>query len=393
MSDNFDGVLHIGAPKCGSSALQSALSMHPCLVAGTERFCYVGIESIAGRLVTFRGEDLKKQALRSPYGYLSWPNLRPRDDKSAFWVQLERALAPDPQGTAIVSCEGWIAYPKAFAHQFKAWGHPRLMIVAYVRPPLDWLNSAYWQWGIWTGLTFAQWYERTGMSYKLGTQLQAWNNMPNIDLRIHGAHRDVVQSFGSDLQVAMPDIPSANRSSPPALIGFLLRNRKRFRPSAHSSSVEFVVQRWCTWEKPEPLWALSQDDVLTLRGQIRAEVDKLFEILPAATTRELGADPSWTTERPYHDRIRAGRTALRDISQLSELLSAMVRGVQRVCQMTGRPQPMLPVAPGPEADLEEWDAVVAQVMTALLHEDAVFRGERFLSRLQQSVRYLFKRSR
>ena len=130
-----------------------------------------------------------------------------------------------------------------------------------------------------------------------------------------------------------------------------------------------------------------------LRGQIRAEVDRLFEILPAPMALELDADPNWTTERPYHDRIRAGRTALRDISQLSALLSAMVRGVERVCRTTGRRTPMLPGAPGPDADLEEWDAVVAEVMTALLHEDAVFRGEGFMSRLQQSARHLFKRSR
>ena len=303
--DDARGVLHIGAPKCGSSALQTVLSASPTLTGPGGDYRYVGLTQVRGRLRLLEGEALRREAVRSPYGYVTCPNLPRGGDAPELWRHLEPVLTAPDAACPILSCEGWIAHSGPFAAQLSRMGNPRLSVFAYVRPPLDWLNAAFWQWGVWTGLRFDQWYARAGMKYRLGAQLEAWARIPNVVLRIRSVHDDVVACLSADLQVTLPPPPLTNGATPPAVVGFLMRNRERFRPSPLVPATEFVIKRWCTDLPHRALWALNAEDVQNARVDNRPDVHRLLALLPDPET--LTDDPRWTQEKPYHPRVLAGR--------------------------------------------------------------------------------------
>lgn len=181
-------VLHLGAPKCGSSALQAALTHNPDHYdrAG-QRYCYVGTRTTGGIVHPLYGRKVKRVAQLSEFGYASWPNLRDPDqsyvgvarvivpkgaqsDPDPVWAALDQVMQASKRRAhvPILSNEGWLREAAAFADWLK--GHPKAVVdaVAFVRPPVDWVNAAYWQWGVWTGLDCVTWMRRSGMRYQLG---------------------------------------------------------------------------------------------------------------------------------------------------------------------------------------------------------------------------------
>lgn len=70
-------ILHIGAPKCGSSALQAALTAAPDHKdSAGQRYRYVGTGTVEGRIYPLYGGVVRRLGRSSEFGYSCWPNLR-----------------------------------------------------------------------------------------------------------------------------------------------------------------------------------------------------------------------------------------------------------------------------------------------------------------------------
>ncbi|MEL6586278.1 MAG: hypothetical protein AAFY65_11230 [Pseudomonadota bacterium] len=375
MSSDIRAILHIGAPKCGSSALQTALSQTPDVSGDAGQFAYTAlVHQRAGRVQTLSGRRLRRAARRSIFGYQSCPSLPTEAQAPETWDALRRVLRADADGGGptrpILSNESWLAHSTRFGQILQDAGNPPVRAFAYVRPPLDWLNAAYWQWGLWTGLSFGDWLSRWNMPYRMGTQLDDWATIPGVQLNVRLLDRDVVDSFATDLGVTLPRPARANTASAPALLGFLLRNRAQFRPGPHAAANEFVVARWCPDLPRRALWALNPADVRRVRGENGAEVRRLMAHLPEAS---LHSDPRWTEEWPYHELIKGGRTYLRDMDEIATLFDSLVAGVRRATEASGARCPDMPRTPPPGTDIEGWDAAIAQVFVTLIKADQQWR--------------------
>ena len=375
-------VLHVGGPKCGSSALQRALSLSPILSGGDGRpYRYQAGRLAGGRLVPVEGRLLATMTHRSVHGYLSWPNVTRQEDPAPYWQSVAAAIsAAKRRGQVpILSSEGWIAHAPAAEGVMVQAGLDVLDVVAFVRPPLDWLNAAYWQWIVWGVPSYSMhqhirridlWLSRS--RYEMGSQLAAWAAVPGVRLRVDSAAKDVVASFARGSGVSLQAGEWVNPAPPAALTGFVLRNR-RFRSSPHDSTLDFVVQRWCCFPKGEKLWAFLPVHAREVWPRLMEEAERLLEVLPPETAEQLLAEPGWRTLDPYWKRLKAGPTRLDDLSALSDLYDGIAAGVQKACSaVRWRPETQ-DDKPSARSEVESWDAAIARQLDVLLEADARWR--------------------
>ncbi|MBV7397344.1 hypothetical protein [Mameliella sediminis] len=374
-------ILHVGAPKCGSSALQAALSAAQRLTSDRgETLVYTGLRAKGDGWTPVSGRLLRLAASRAVHGYVSWPNPNGDDPKPLF-AALDKVRAGGGRSLPVVSNEGWIGQAETFAtalpHWFREGDGGRIEICAFARPPLDWLNAAYWQWGVWSGLEFGAWLDKMGMPYAIGAALTRWAALPNTVVRVN-LGQDVLAGFEADHGVTLPRPSQRNAALPAALIGFLMRNR-RYRRGAHDSATDFIFQRWCKVEGAARPWAILPRHLRLLRASVRADLDLLFGLLPeqqAGALREN--DPRWSSEDPYRARLLRGRSSLDDPEELAELYQALVRGVAAACEAAGQAVPQLPPVLSTQASIHSWDVAVAQALEHLIALDEEMRRKRWL---------------
>ena len=376
-------ILHIGAPKCGSSALQAALTAVPDHKSSTgQRYRYVGTGTAEGRIYPLYGGVVRRLGRSSEFGYSCWPNLRAqglpqsgRDDP--VWDALERVMqtATRHGHVPILSNEGWLGAAAAFGASFLAQPGRRADVVAFVRPPLEWMNAAYWQWGVWTGYGFRDWLRLSGMRYALGAQLAQWAALKAVTLHVGPSGQDVVagfgQRFGLDLRPGQKPGQAVNSAASPAFIGLQLRHRK-FRRDGHDSAVEFVLQRWCGRYTARKPWAIAADDIAALQTESAPDVAALLGACGPDDAQALLQDPRWLSPEPYHRM--AAPTGLDDREGLAELLRALLAGVQAAHARARLKPPALPGAPAISADVQTWDAALVPALDALITADVHLRN-------------------
>ncbi len=261
MSDDYRLIIHAGAPKCGSSSLQSTLSRQPRFAARDgRRYAYCSILD-GGDVV--HGAALSRRAAASPFGYSSSANIVDADwtasvDSVSQTLQDIRA----EHGTPILSSEGWVSRAEAFATSGlieKAGG--RAHVVIFVRPPVDWLNSAWWQWGAWTGRPLRRYVEVNLGSVRWHAHAKAWARVPGVErVTLRLAERNVVPVFYDMLDAAPPAPVMSNSGVPPAFLAFMKRNR-RYREGPHTPQVEFVVARHLDCGGVRAPWVLSAEEI------------------------------------------------------------------------------------------------------------------------------------
>ena len=370
-------ILHIGAPKCGSSTLQTALTQMPDMTGRDgQKFRYVStlVQSSAAARVPFTmtpvyGASLTRLGRTSAYGYTCFPNISDARlyEKCTDGIRMAYSKGRRKNHIPILSNEGWIHRHVEFADILKSLGNPRVDVVAFLRPPIEWLNASYWQWGVWTTPNLQAWMQRSGMPYSFGMDLKAWSLIPNVRLKVYPSKPDIVAHFADLYGLALASGRESNRSSPPALIGFLLRNR-RFRPHAHQPATEFVFQRWCPKLTTRQPWAVGSAHVLGYRPVVHQNIQILQEILTATDCARLFAEPRWLAETPYHAELLAGLTSLDDPADLPQLLESLEQGILNAAG-TAKTRPRPPA----NADITAWDAVLSDAMDQLIMCDQKLR--------------------
>ncbi len=389
-------ILHVGAGKCGSSAFQTALSHNPTLRTrqGHRIKYYATAELGRERLLPVTGHLLSRRAKFSPYGYASYPNFVGDHIPHSLGQALQSVIKKTRRRghSALLSSEGWIKNGRAFGAFFDAQSpRVKLDVLAYLRPPVDWLNASFWQWGVWNFDLMQNWM-MNGLQYSFATDLQRWSDIRNVTLHVYPARPDVVARFCKLYDTELPNQGLRNQSSPPSLIGFLLRNRQ-FRLTGNDAASEFVFQRWCPPTGERRPWMIAAHHVHHMRPVADKTLKWLETTLPETVFAEFYEDKRWRMEKPYHEEILKGPTPLHRLADLPGLYDVMVRGISQVAQSIHQDLPPLPDKPGGGADLKDWDKVLRTVFETLLDLDSQWRLKGTVGlRISDKMRGLMERA-
>lgn len=235
-------------PKCGSSALQSYFCTSEFYNAAEPlRIGYVALLE-DGRLL--EGQKLIEQAAATNYGYITscsaktFANFNPKISSD---IKSQILLLRDKYETLIFSNEGWGSNLDHFPANF-LFDDPQfeVSVLAYVRPQIEWMNSAWWQWGAWTTATLARWINTNREKAKWSEISNQWEDKPwvkKIILRL--LPENVIKDFNAQMKIpALPLLSEATINkglSEPILR--LFQHYRHLRPGPHDSEIEFILAK------------------------------------------------------------------------------------------------------------------------------------------------------
>ncbi len=327
---DHNAIIHVGAAKCGSSSLQRHLSRNPVFMSRDGiRYAYCVIDS-QGR---FRGGDeVDRAARRSPFGYDCCVNFRVDE---AFAENFLKA-AGDCQRMAaqrnriILSNEGWSLAAPIFAEKdiLDRMGL-RAKVVMFVRPPLDWMHSGWWQWGAWIDRPIENWMRRAIEEVKWDEHIERWKSVSGVSsVEVRLATHNVIDQFFDILNAQVATSRIVNSTLSPDILRFLQRNRQ-FR-DAKGAQVDFILGRWVDFGTGAAPWVLPLEMQREVMETIRPHNEKLLAMLRPADREEVRNDPRWWTEEPYADREVEPVHAVSTVKSADAVIASFMEAIVRI---------------------------------------------------------------
>ena len=145
-------VIHIGCPKCASSTLQGYLTQNPVLPLDGSADGFLRYVAVTAAPTITHGDTAMQAALvGNAYGYL---NCMPETltDKARFASALSQIVQiSGPNDTVVLSCENWGLITSVTPDMQDIINSLNVPVDVFMltRPPVEWVNSAWWQWGTW----------------------------------------------------------------------------------------------------------------------------------------------------------------------------------------------------------------------------------------------------
>lgn len=335
MPHTADILLHIGAPKCGSSAIQTYLTSHPLgqlVGAGTRAgmpYTYCVIRK--GELIV--GEDVGRLRNANYWRYLvSSPAIELAElsdaDVQVIGDQLREIVTA---GRApIISNEGYIHAPEQVGAFLERCGL-RADVFAVVRPQPQYVNAAWWQWGLWMDISFEEFVSSSLGAVRWGDWLTRWQGLTSVasvqgKLLGPGVTSQLVYSSSEEA------FRIRNRSLPEVALRCL--NSLDRRRGVHESQFDFVIERWATFDEYDRTpWVLPSGITQWILSECAADNGALMNFLSVPDVIALSEDPCWWEGDHYGDQSiephpLASREDLRRMCEiLIEALLAADRGV------------------------------------------------------------------
>lgn len=315
--------------KCGSSALQQAMSFSPVIrKKDGGQFVYAALHS-SGLLS--HGDALAQQAKIMPQSYVSsatWKELSEMGLAKTLFLKTALARLCAPRKTVILSNEGW-------GGRFAVFQEGKILekldlnchVVLYVRPQIEWLNSAWWQWGAWSEVPMQQWaIKRRMLWHRL---VEEWRNTPGVrKVTVRVLPRDIVADFSNVIgAVPFGDGALANASLPGSVLRVFQRHR-HLRPDEHSSTIEFVLSRHLSLPKRKTPWVLPQKLVSTIISRCEESNRILLDYLEGDQKSLMQDNPAWWSADYYADRKVEPARAVKPVAEeLDELAAASFKAL------------------------------------------------------------------
>lgn len=340
-------LLHVGAPKCGSSALQTHWSSDPepsdeltLQVPDLEGSAYAYVAIIHGRLL--QGSELRVAAAQENLRYLtSQPPQTIAEAGAAALTKIRSDLHEvSKRRVPIVSSEAYLGRALDFTATRLL---PRLgcsaHVLAYIRPAVSWLNSAWWQWGVWSEDSLSGFIGRELENTKWSRQFLAWRAVPGVErVTCRPLPRDVL----TDLMPACATSTRANGILPAHVIR-ALRTTPALR-SPHAPNLDFAIRRWAEASSDAP-WALDPEIIEWVLAETRADVEALIEILDPHDAEAVHNDPRWWNIDAFVDR-QVGRAHERaSADDLGRTLEILASALLNADAAQGRAAGLIPTQP------------------------------------------------
>lgn len=324
-------ILHIGAGKCGSSAIQEHFSHHPVLeLAKSKVFNYGALEA-NGTITT--GPTLRKKAEVSPFDYISSINLKSLDLKQD---EILRNLTASLKQISkrcellLLSNEGWHQESELFAWFNEAFAAYPVDVVFVVRPPVFWLNSAWWQWGAWTGASVERWIHQNIKNVCWSHFAKAWSALECVQtFEVVPLRGNILSYFYQ--KIGLPNEPAtlSNKSLPDSILR-VYQHRPELRPSPHESKLDFSLARHLPCQG-KPDWVIPRPTIWKIISSTHTSNQELLEYMSSEDAAFVNEDSRWWGRGFYADFTHAPSEAQQVPQEdLYQLLADAYKAIQKL---------------------------------------------------------------
>jgi len=167
-------------------------------------------------------------------------------------------------------------------------------VVMYVRPQISVLNSAWWQWGAWSGEPFNDWM-RNHLKHTLwASYVEKWKKLGHVkSLSVRPVPADItIDFYETVLQVPVPsELPPANPSLPGPLLRLFQRNRL-LRPNMHDSAIDFSLSDQLNM-KSSSIWVLDMNFMQSIIDMTRDDNELLLTLMTDNCAKSVREDAKW----------------------------------------------------------------------------------------------------
>jgi hypothetical protein len=307
----LETIAHVGAPKCGSSALQSYLTHNPMLTNKTG-------DSIGYGSFGFHGftppDKIKKLINYRIRGYeCSAEGQAIRGFSDSLKSQIKSAIEKYPT-SLIFSCEDWTNTfvsndSDILIDLLTAGNSRRLKVVMFVRPPVQWINSAWWQWGAWVkNLDFKLWLANAIDNCKWSKYLRKIQKLKNVsDLLVFPLRGDIIPQFFHSIncEVSYSENSTKNQSLPAEIIN-LFKHSPELRPGPHDSAIDFVALRailGSSHSYQKSPWILEKSHIEEILDKTYDSNIDILNLMSEEDKCFVLKSPTWWLLEPYEKNI------------------------------------------------------------------------------------------
>jgi hypothetical protein len=247
----------------------------------------------------------------------------------------------------IFSCEGWLrslARPDALDFLLTLLCPPgaerSLEIIAFVRPPVAWVNSAWWQWGAWEWQgPFEEWLAgaiRATCWQHFLHPLQASGRIQKLS--VEPVQADVVKQLQHLLATDMTEqfVERCNVSLPEEAVR-LYQHYRDLRPGPHRCQMDHLVLnaigKGLSDYRPTP-WVLRPEHVELIIAHTKDANEQLLHLMDESSQQRMLADGRWWHAEAFADCLATdpldvGSSGPQQFERLAhDLLAELGRAVQ-----------------------------------------------------------------
>lgn len=322
--------IHIGFGKCGSSAIQGYFTQNPVVRKKTKGNIYYAVINGQGNVVF--GNDIKSLP-KTPFGYQSSVSLHhivKRTDDSIKKKLAEIFDNINEEDDLLLSNEGWCnEYDLASDLMLLLPSNIAVQVIAIVRPPVEWINSAWWQWGAWSDVSFERWVKKNISIVKdWTTVVEKWSRKLNSEKIILPLTSNIITDFSELLELVELPSSKSNSSLPEELLRVFQRNRS-LRKGPHDSSIEFTLANKIDFSKykNKTPWVIDSN----LTGVIIEETKVMFvdalSYMPMKYHKKFIDNKRWTSVEEYAGKRVSPSGVIPDNSDKDKLVVDLIKAM------------------------------------------------------------------
>jgi hypothetical protein len=305
-------ILHVGADKCGSSSIQTYLTKNPTPESlgnpNLQYSCLLKNGIIGPKGILHRSKS-------SVVGYVNSADISELQFMNAVTRNAIPQFVNEGEVGHIFSCEGWLrslSYRKNTQFLLNLLNSPSsknvVEMYAFVRPPVKWINSAWWQWGAWTkGINFDTWLQNAIRGSSWYNFLSGYFQEECLDcVRIMPMIGNVVEQFCESINIkyTKSQYSQSNVSMPMEAICLMWKHR-RHRPAPHFAKDEFLLARALASSNSmyeSTPWVLKPEHIEKIISSTKDVNLQLLGLMSESDRSKVLADPSWWDPSFYENR-------------------------------------------------------------------------------------------